>query len=281
MPKKTDMVPAVIPASDVPAYLQKLDTPVRLDDNFDSTDVTIPRVGLLQGQSQVVKDIAEAQPGVFWHFGFDMKLDPLRFIVVYRRKRALLVAPMPDGRGVLARAEDAKTWDRLGDWPNIVIDRKTKTTAHWKITDRDVARSGLLNWGTSNPSMDDSPPAATLFYDYVVLLPDHLDLGPAVISLARSALRKAKKGLNDKILLYARSGKPVHSVIYEATVTEESGPEGAFYNWQFGSVGYANEALFNIAGEAADAMRDTSFAVQDEMGHGDTVTQNNDADLPY
>lgn len=246
----------------VPAYLQNVNAGTQTD-NFDASDVAIPQIKLLQGSSTEVSEHDNAKPGNFWHTGMDIDLgDSLKFIVCSRRKRYLLQAPLDDGQGILARAEDAKTWDRTGSW-KVKIDKKT--TATWTIDDLDVMKSGLTKFGTSDPEDENSPPAATLFYEYLVLLPDHLDLGPAVISVARSAIKKAKKGLNDKISLQAQNGRPLQSLTFSAkSVTEQNSSNQDFNNWQFTSAGFAPEEQYNKAVQIASDLAD--YKVQDEGG---------------
>lgn len=242
----------------MPAYLANVkDTS---GDNFDASDVSIPMVKLLQGLSDECKTFSSAQNGHFWHTGADMAVGPeFKFVIASRRKKYLLVAPIEDGQGVLARSDDAKTWDRTGTW-EIKIDKKTKAT--WTIDDLDVEKSGLTEWGTSDPSDSNSPPAATLVYEYLVLLPDHLDLGPAVVSLARSAIRKAKKGLNDKIQLHRNNGRPIQSLVFVAKSVEEQSPAGTYNNWSFTSGGFASESVYTQATEISKML--TSYSVRGE-----------------
>lgn len=243
----------------LPAYLQ--DVKVQNDDNFDASDVAIPQIKLLQGTSDQVKNFDNAKSGNYWHTGMDMPLgDEVTFIVCSRKKKYLLQAPMDDGQGVLARAEDAKTWDKLGSW-DVKIDKKT--TATWAIEDLDVEKSGLTDWGSSDPDDENSPPAATLFYEYLVIMPDHLDLGPAVISLARSQIKKAKKGLNDKIALHTGNGRPLQALKFKATVVDEKNDSGQDYNnWQFTGLGFASEEEYKTAKDYGEALSD--YKVQDE-----------------
>ena len=97
-----------------PAYLVELEKagPVQLRDNFDQSDVTLPRVKLLQGLSDECETFNEAKPGLFWHTGYDRVLGPqFEFVPISRRKRYLLVAPIGDGQGVLARSDDFINWN--------------------------------------------------------------------------------------------------------------------------------------------------------------------------
>lgn len=259
--KKVEVV-VVENNSALPDYLRN-GSVVNDDDNFDSSDVSIPMVKLLQGLSNECTQFAEAKAGNFWHTGVDMSLgSSFKFVVASRRKKYLLIAPIADGQGVLARSDDAKTWDRKGSW-EVKIDKKNKAT--WSIDSLDVAQSGLTEWGTSNPDDENSPPAATLVYEYLVLLPDHMDVGPAVISLARSAIKKAKKGLNDKIQLHRNNGRPLQSVVFSAKAVEEASDSGAYNNWSFTSAGFAPEAVYRQAMSVSKLLANYSVKNEEEL----------------
>jgi hypothetical protein len=255
----------------LPAYLQGYGN-VKNDDNFDSSDVVLPRIKLLQGISGEVETFDDAKAGRFWHTGLDISLgESFRFVVADRRKKYLLSAPIEDGQGVLARADDAVKWDRLGKWD--VKIKGVKGTVTWEITDLDVGASGLTQWGTYNPNDEDSPPAATLFYDYLVFLPDYPDLGPAVLSLARSQIKTAKKGLNDKIKLHQTNGRPMQALVFEATSKTETSDGQDFKNFVFRGAGFVqDEALFKLALEHKNALADVKIADEGDTGQVDRTT---------
>ena len=252
----------------LPAYLQTGEHKID-QDNFDSSDVVLPRIKLLQSQSTEITDYPEAVIGNFWHTGADMDLgETVDFVVVSRKKKYLLIAPMDDGQGVLARAEDAKTWDRTGSW-DVKMDKRN--TVKWEITNLDVEKSGLAKWGTSFPGDENSQPAATLFYEYLVILPKFPELGPAIMSLARSAIQRAKKGLNDKISMHQAAGRPMQAAVFRARATVEKNDAGQDYrNWQFIGAGFADEATYRSAVELSTTL--TTYKVQDE-GKDDTASK--------
>ena len=258
-------VAKAVDESQLPAYLQKHGDVVN-EDNFDSSDVMIPRVKLLQGLSGEIETFDEAKSGQFWHTGLDVSFgDKFRFVVADRRKKYLLSAPVEDGQGVLARADDAETWDRTGRW-NVKL-KGVKQPVTWEITDLDVKKSGLTVWGTMNPEDEDSPPAATLFYDYLVLLPDYPEYGPCVLSLARSQIKPAKKGLNDKISLQKSNGCPMQSLIFEATSKVDNSDSGDFKNYVFRSAGFVqDETLFDRALELRGALANLKIKDEAETG---------------
>lgn len=244
----------------LPAYLKDYQGGVG-SDNFDQSDIILPRLKLLQALSNECDAFDDAKAGRFWHTGFDVSLgEEITFVVASRKKKYLLVAPLEDGQGVLARAEDFHTWDKMGEW-EIQIKDVGKVT--WTIDDLDVKASKLDQWGTFNPRNQDSPPAATLFYEYLILLPDYPDYSPVVMSLTRSAIRKAKKGLNDKIALHGRAGRPMQSLMFKATSVPDTNSENQnFKNWQFTGEGFASEDIFNKAMELKDAL--TEYRVEGE-----------------
>lgn len=264
MTKSTAVTKAGDDEHQLPAYLQDYKGPVS-EDNFDSSDVIIPKIKLLQGLSGEVETFDEARAGNFWHTGLDMNLgDKIRFVIADRRKKYLLSAPLADGQGILARADDAKTWDRTGSWSIKLKGLKNPVT--WEITDKDVLKSGLTKWGTQNPDDEDSAPAATLFYDYLVFLPDHPEIGPSVITLARSAIRKAKKGLNDKIKLHAAQGRPMQALIFEAKSVDDTSDDGPYKNWSFTGAGFVqDEELFKVAMEHRGSLSD--YVILNEAEH--------------
>lgn len=260
--KKTDNVVAALEGAK-PSYLMAMenDGPLGTADNFDSNDVVIPRIKLLQATSKECEAFETAKAGRFWHTGMDENLgDTLDFVVCSRNKRYLLVAPMEDGQGVLARADSFTTWDRVGSWE---VKFKDRPLVKWTISDVDVVKSGLDKWGTQDPENVNSPPAATLFYDYLVLLPNHLDLGPAVLSLTRSQIKNAKKGLNDKIQLHQNSGRPMQAVGFRAKpVKDRNDANQEYYNLQFTGNGFASEALYEKALELKGML--SNYRLQDE-----------------
>lgn len=279
---KTPTTKALAPLSkadaDKPTYLQKMEDngPIQTGDNFDNSDVSIPRIKLLQATSKECETFDEAKPGIFWHTGLDKPLgSELSFVVCSRNKKYLLVAPLEDGQGILARADDFKTWDRIGKWS--VKFKDSKKLEEWSIDDKDVAASGLDQWGTSRAENPDSPPAATLFYDYLILLPDHLDLGPAVLSIARSGISRAKKGLNDKIKIHLDNGRPMQAVQFKAKAVDDTNTSNQNYkNYQFVGDGFVAEELYEQAVQYANSL--VNFKVQgeeeaaaEEPQDGDTV----------
>ena len=243
-------------------------------DGFTAEDVKMPVVRLLQGTSTAVTEHADAQPGIFWHDGMDESLEEsFEFVIANRKKRYLLMAPLDDGQGVLARADDAETWDTTGEW-EVQLDKKTKTT--WSIKNRNVKKSGLTEWGSYDPDDVNSPPAATLFYEYLVVIPGRPDISPVMIVLARSAIKKAKKGLNDKVLMHRQNGRPMQALKFIARPFPDKNSVGqSFFNWQFTGAGFADEETYESAMTVARLNADFSA---DEKHYSEEKAADNEDD---
>jgi hypothetical protein len=203
-------------------------------------DFIIPRIKLLQDVSEEPKQFEAAKAGMFWLNVLDEPLgDELDFIVCSNRKRYLLLPPMGDNRGILARSDDAIHWNPPnGEWQ--VKLKGVKNPVTWR-TAPTVRESGLAEFGSSNPEDPDSNPAATIFYEFLVYLPKRPDLSPALMSLARSQAKKARD-LQGKIEF--RQGVPMQAQLFRAKIIQDNTSEGAFYNYQFASNGFAAEDIY-------------------------------------
>jgi hypothetical protein len=257
-------VPAAQGSANVPDYLRPHLGQGSGLQGLDVTDFVVPRVKLLQAISPEVEAFEDAKPGMFWLTVLDKPLsqpgENLDFIPISNRKKYLLLAPLGDGRNVLARAEDGIHWtppDR--EWQ--VKLKGVKNPVTW-ATNPTVRESGLAEFGTMNPDDPDSNPAAVLFYEYLVLLPGHPDLGPVLLSLARSQAKRARD-LNGKIDMRQA---PMQAQLFRMSVTDETGEEGPYKNVAFANNGWATEAQFEKCKALAERYK--SYRAADEEAQG-------------
>lgn len=243
-PEEKANVPAKT-ASAVPAYLQGTNGGSSLA-GIGRDDIALPSIRLLQSTSEQPRSFDDARPGIFWHTGFDMPLGTsLDFIICANRKKYMLMAPINDTRGVLARAEDGVNWvPPRGEFE--VKLKGVKNPIKWKLAPT-VAESGLAEYGSSNPDDPDSPPAAVLMYEHLVILPEFPELGPAFFTQARSQIKQVRRQLYPKIALHNNAGRPMQALRFTAQVIEQQGDEGPFYNVSFRSNGWATEEEFKTA----------------------------------
>lgn len=262
MASKAKEVATVGGGAALPAYLQQHQNEGSGLRGLDMSDFVVPRIKLMQGTSDEPKTFDDAKIGEFWLNVMDQPLGKeFDFIVISNRKRYLLTVPMGGTpTGILARADDGIHWSPpSGEWE--VKLKGMRNSIKWKIEgDGTVRGSGLAEFGTANPEDPDSNPAATLFYDYLVMLPAHPELGPVLLSLARSAAKRARD-LNGKIEF---AKLPMQGLLFKATVSEETGAEGDYYNYAFVRNGFSTEEQFNACKDLADRYKEYRGA--DEEG---------------
>jgi hypothetical protein len=249
-------VATVAANAQLPAYLQNHTGGSGLQ-GLESNDFIIPRIKLLQGTSEEPKVHDAAKSGEFWLNVLDIPLGTsFSFTPLLNRKRYMLLAPMEDGKGVLARADDGKTWRPAeGKWSIKIKGRRDPV--EWVLTDADVKRSGLAEFGTMIPDDPDSNPAATLFYDFLVLLHGVPEVtSPVLLSLARSSAKKGRD-LNGKI---GFGTAPMQARIFKTGVVQDKNNDGQeFWNWQFAANGYQEEAGYLAAKAVADQFGSVNF----------------------
>ena len=157
-------------------------------------DMDIPRLKLMQGLSKELTLFDDLKAGMFFHSATEAMFDEaIRVVPILLDKQYILWRPMEDGGGILARASDGVHWAPSAGSFDVKLDKKDgghKVT--WKLA-RTVQESGLANWGTMNPADTDSPPAATLMYNFLLAFPDEPDLMPAVLTFQRSSIKIGRK----------------------------------------------------------------------------------------
>lgn len=257
--KKTTEVAPIADTGGLPAYLSGKTGMSSGLQGLEASDFVVPRVKLLQAISEEVTAHDDAKPGIFWLNVLDQPLGPvLDFVPISNKKRYLLMPPIGDDRGILARADDAIHWNPPnGEWQ--VKLKNVKNPVTWKTAET-VRASGLAEFGSSNPDDPDSNPAATLFYEYLVYLPEFPHLSPVLLSLARSQAKKARD-LNGKIEF---RHIPMQAGRYRATIIQDKGPEGPYFNYQFANNGFATEAEYEACVQYAKKF--TDYRGADEEG---------------
>lgn len=241
----------------------------------DAEDFVVPRAKLLHGTSTEPQMFTEAKIGQFWVNVLDKDLGAeLDFIVCRNRKRVLLMRPMDDktGEPILARAEDGKTWDRKGTW-KVKLKGRSKPDVDWTIDELDVRASGLLEFGTSDPKDGDSNPAATVFHDYLIFMPQHPEVGPVLFSMARTAAKRAK-ALNSKIEMRSEaSGVDMQALKFKAVVTSEEKDSQKYFNIDFKNNGFATEAELTRCLQIAERFKNFKGAGEEDTGEAETTAK--------
>lgn len=191
-------------------------------------DMEIPRLKLMQGTSKELENYNELRSGNFFHTAAEeIFAEPFRAVVIFMERKYLLWRPLESGGGILARADDGVHWSPSSGEFEVKLDKKDGGhTVKWRVAST-VEQSGLAKWGTMNPNDPNSPPAATLMWNYVLAFPDQPDLMPAVLTFQRTSIKEARR-LNTKIKTVRT---PLFGSIYEfASYEDNNAASQRFYN---------------------------------------------------
>jgi len=198
--KKLNNAPAVRTAAPAPSTTSA-NLPAHMRDDVDmgkenigQNDMEMPRLKLMQGLSKELTLYDELRPGHFLHTASEMMFDePFKVVPVYMDRQFILWRPRGDGGGIIARAPDGVHWSPPSGEFEVKLDPKDGgAKVKWKLMPT-VEQSGLANWGTMDPGNSNSPPAATLMYNFVMMFPDFPDLMPAVMTFQRSSIKIGRK----------------------------------------------------------------------------------------
>ncbi len=163
-------------------------------ENITQADMDMPRLKLIQGLSKELQLYDDLRPGHFFHTATEQIFDgAFRVVPIYFDRQYILWRPLEDGGGILARASDGQHWAPSQGEFEVKLDRKDGgNKVRWKLAPT-VQASGLANWGTHDPENNNSPPAATLMYNFLLAFPDEPDLMPAVLTFQRSSIKIGRK----------------------------------------------------------------------------------------
>lgn len=225
-------------------------------------DLEIPRLVLLSAKSPQVED-GDEKAGDFYHSILEESLgDAMRVVPIYLRKRVLLWKPRHEGGGILARSDDAVHWvPANGMWTVHPIKDMPKHEETWE-TKPTVRESGLTEWGSSLKDDPDSAPAATKMIEVIVVFPDRLELGPAVLTFQRGTQKDGK--------LFAGKLKaspiPIFGRIFQLTSDKRPNKANQVYEYpKLTAAGFVDdEALFAQTESLYKQMKETGYSVKDE-----------------
>lgn len=220
-------------------------------------DYKTPRITLLQALSPQVKSFPGiALPDQFWHTGMNVPLgNSFNMIATLVNKRVVVFRPRSDAeQGMIAFSRDAKNWDSGGNQTVRVKLKDVPDTVIWN-TGKDVLSSRLLEFGTSNPANPKSPPAATLFYEYLCYLPDMPDLSPCVLGISKTGIPNGKS-LNTSLLMLSRKGIPTSSIQLKCLAETEHKGSNTWTVPNFKLMGYAPKSVYDEAKKIAEMYTD-------------------------
>lgn len=250
-------------AANVPAFMrQDMDAG---KENIGREDIETPRMKLMQGTSKEINAYDDLKPGHFFHTASETIFDePFRAVLIYMDRRYILWRPLENGGGILARADDGIHWSPASGSFDVTLDRKDGgNKVNWKVA-KTVQQSGLNNWGTLNPENPNSPPAATLMYNFVMAFPDLPDLMPAAFTFQRSSIKVGRR-LNTKIKAMR---EPLYGVIWNFDAVEDHNSAGQdFFNVSVQGGGLVEDEKQYLQYKAMNEMfRQSGLSVKDLEG---------------
>lgn len=226
-------------------------------ENMGKDDYKIPRISLLQGLSPQLETFPEiARKDTYWHSGMNLSLGKeFIFVPIIASKRVILWRPRNDDNGgILAFSKNGKTWDSGANSKFSIKVKGRKDPVVWN-TGKDVLSSRLTEFGTSNPDDPQSAPAASVVYEYLIYLPDHPELSPAVLGLSKTAIPNGKT-LNTSLMMQQRMGKPIQCLGVTAFVEEVSNGEGKWTIPNFKMLGFVNKDVYAVTSKMAESYSD-------------------------
>lgn len=241
---------------------------------LDAKDVTIPRIKIAQDGNPEVKSGDVPKGALFLNVTGEVLAEfskPMTIIPIIAAKEYMLWRDQNDGGGgLLARArpvvEDGKVrykWDK----PHTKFTTKIKGVVAVEWTTKEyldepvLGDKTLADWGTQIAADADSPPAASVHYNYLVALPEFGNM-IAAFSLSKSQVKRAK----DLNAILEMSQYPVYSRIIRVATEPEKNTNGQeFFNVRFRPNGLVqDEQLFNWAKGQHEYYAANGFIVDQE-----------------
>lgn len=225
-------------------------------------DLEVPRLKLIQGLSPELDEFNSLRPGNFFHTATEhIFTGPFRAVPIYYEKRYMLWNPREAGGGILARADDGVHWNLPNATFDVKLDKKDGGKAVKWRTSQTVQESGLANWGTLNPDDPNSPPAATLMYNYLLAFPDDPELMHAVVTFQRKSITVGRR-FNTKLKTIRA---PIFGLVFEFSsvkATNNSGQE--FYMPAIKGAGrVASEGLYGEYKALNDSFTKAGLNIRD------------------
>lgn len=277
---KTEVAVVESTGNQLPAFLQGVKREDR--SNLDTKDLTIPRIKIAQDQNPEVKSGDVPKGALFLNVTTEVLAafgQPLKVVPIIVAKEYMLWRDANDnGGGLLARARPVNEGGRIRykwDKPGQTFETKIKGIVPVKWTTGEyVDEDRLDQWGTSIPGDADSPPAASVHYNYLVLLPE-LGNMVAAFSLSKSQVKRAR----DLNAILEMSDLPVYARIIRVTVEpEKNNNNQEFFNVRFKPAGIVqDEGLYTFAKSQHEAFARDGFIVdQDHPDREDAAAAKGD-----
>lgn len=244
----------ITPLDQIPDYLGDEGSGL---ENIGRDDLKIPRIKILQGMSpEVRKYPGVAIPGMIWHSILNKPIGAkVNAIVLSANRKVFVWLPKKDGGDLVAVSMDGKNWDKGANTKHKVISIGKDVV--WNIGNN-VSSSKLLDFGSSNPDDENSPPAASLIYEYLLYLPDFPEYSPCVFSISRSSLAIARNF--NTLLVMTR--KPSTAILTSINVSETSSQDNTWFVPQLSLAGYVSRELYETAKNMKEMFKEYTTEIE-------------------
>jgi hypothetical protein len=249
----------------LPDYLRDYAGPSGTD-NIDTQDVSIPRLKLGQSMTDEVKE-KKVDEGDFFHSITKEKLIQVGnaglIIPIAYAKEYILWRDLNDGGGIFARARRVQlpdgsikyAWDKPGQ----TFEHKVKgvVPVKWK-TGQYIEDDGLANFGSSISGDQESQPAATAHFNYIVAMPDK-GFEVLAVSLSRSSAKKAK----DWNAMLKMGNAPMFARIFNLMAIPDANDQGQkYFNYGITPAGFLqDQQMFESLRKLHNELKDKGVAV--------------------
>lgn len=272
-PPPRQTVPATVKRQEIADVASTANLPAFMRDDagmgkeaIGRSDIETPRLKLIQGLSPELTEYNELRAGNFFHTAAEHIFDQAFYAVpIFLDKQYILWNPLEAGGGILARSPDAIHWSPGQGEFNVKLDKKDGGhNVTWRLAET-VEKSGLANWGTMNPADPNSPPAATLMYNFVFAFPEYPDLMPAALTFQRSSIKQGRK-LNTKLKTVRT---PLFGSVFQISAfTDSNGAGQEFFNINATGAGLVgvdvgDEALYNTYKDMHMMLREQGLQIKD------------------
>lgn len=246
---------------------------------LDRGDIKMPRLKLLQPMSPEVRTFkGVAVPTEFWHTGANVSLGTEFYATPILVSKKVILFPPRDGgddRFILAMSRNGKDWDIGGNQEFEVTLKDSKKKVIWR-TGKDVRSSGLCEFGSSDFEDTSSPPAAMLFYEYLLYLRDKPELSPVAMSSFKTGLPDAQS-FNTYLLSRANAGAPVNSNMVRFFSNEKSKDKNVWHTVGFQPAGNTPVEIFKLTEKMKEQYANYEAEVdREEMQSEATTTLKSD-----
>ncbi|MET0722501.1 MAG: hypothetical protein ABWY64_16950 [Tardiphaga sp.] len=185
------------------------------------SEIVIPSLILMQGQSPQLKDEGtNARVGGFYHPLLNKDFGrTLRVVILRKRMTHELWGDRDSKQGLLAVADENGRWDK----PNHEFEVPYSDGTVIYKTKRNLAESGLSDFGSWKPRTMSKRPATALCYRMLFWLPDHPRESPVAVTLRRMPAVMFQKECISRWLIRGEMGELSWEQVFKLTTVNAVG----------------------------------------------------------